>query len=147
MSKHSLPNCLYVYSDVAGVISSFYTFNAQVCRTWHVQMCSLKKSWGDPCTSLFELSTLLIVLDVTYWHWHIIISCFVVAEVLIKDNFGLYIFTVHDSWCIQGSSQDYFVMMEEIYHNHWSMAINHPQRCNTKYIFQNMCALENNEAC
>ena len=30
LSKHSLPNCLYVYSDVGGVISSFYTFNA-VC--------------------------------------------------------------------------------------------------------------------
>ena len=30
LSKHSLPNCLYFifYSDVGGVISSFYTFNA-----------------------------------------------------------------------------------------------------------------------
>ena len=28
LNKHSLPNCLYVYSDVGGVISSFYTFNA-----------------------------------------------------------------------------------------------------------------------
>ena len=49
LSKHSLPNCLYVYSDVGGVIRSFYTFNAQVCRTCRVKMCSLKKSWGEAC--------------------------------------------------------------------------------------------------
>ena len=30
LSKHSLPNCLYIYSDVGGVLSSFYTFN-DVC--------------------------------------------------------------------------------------------------------------------
>ena len=30
LSKHSLPNCLYVYGDVGCVISSVYTFNT-VC--------------------------------------------------------------------------------------------------------------------
>ena len=48
LGKHSLPNCLYVYSDVGGVISSVYTLNAQVCRTRHVKMCSLKNPWENP---------------------------------------------------------------------------------------------------
>ena len=40
LSKHSLTNWLYVY------ISNFYTFNTQVCRTWRLKMCSLKKILG-----------------------------------------------------------------------------------------------------
>ena len=47
LSKHSISNCLYVYSDVWGVTSSFYTFNAQECGTRCIKVCSLKKSWGD----------------------------------------------------------------------------------------------------
>ena len=43
LSKHSLPNCLYAYNDVGGVISSFYTFNVQLCGTRRIKMCSLKK--------------------------------------------------------------------------------------------------------
>ena len=64
LSKHSLPNCLYVYSDLGGVISSSYTFNAlcgmwlsQVCGNWRVKMCSLKKSWGEPCDSNKNFNT------------------------------------------------------------------------------------------
>ena len=53
LSKHSLPNCQYAYtcSDVGGVRSSFYTFNAQLCRTQPVKnvlLRLLKKSWGEP---------------------------------------------------------------------------------------------------
>ena len=48
LRKHSLPNCLYVYSDVGGLVSSFYTCNAQVYKTQRVKMCSLKNSWGEP---------------------------------------------------------------------------------------------------
>ena len=59
LSKHSLLNCLpvYVYSDVGGVMSSIYTFNAKcgivtcTCGTWRVKMCSLNKSWGPWDTS------------------------------------------------------------------------------------------------
>ena len=46
---HSLTNCIHVYSDAGGVISRFYTFNTQVCSTQRVKMCSLNKSWGEPC--------------------------------------------------------------------------------------------------
>ena len=35
LSKYSLPNCLYVYSDVGGVINSFYTLNAYVVCDLH----------------------------------------------------------------------------------------------------------------
>ena len=52
LSKHSLPNYLYVYIDVGSVRSSFYTLNAvcgmwlaQISRTWGVKMCSLKNPW------------------------------------------------------------------------------------------------------
>ena len=30
LSKHSVLNCLYVFSDVGGVIGSFDTFNAEL---------------------------------------------------------------------------------------------------------------------
>ena len=45
-----------VDSDVGGVTSSFYNINAlfgmwlaQESGTQRVKMCSLKKSWGEPC--------------------------------------------------------------------------------------------------
>ena len=55
LNKHSLSNCLYVYSDVGCVISSFYTLNticgmwlAQVGGTQCVKMCSLKNPGDNP---------------------------------------------------------------------------------------------------
>ena len=33
----------YLYGDVGGVIISIYTFNLQLCGTWRLKMCSLKK--------------------------------------------------------------------------------------------------------
>ena len=55
LSTHYLPNCLYAYIDVGGVLSSFYTFNTQLWGTRRIKMCSLKIFWGEPCTNVIEI--------------------------------------------------------------------------------------------
>ena len=69
LSKHILPNFLYVYSDAGCVKSSFYTFNAlcgmrlaQVCGTCHIKKCCLKKILGrtPACTCILNRSSKIV---------------------------------------------------------------------------------------
>ena len=84
LSKHSLyPTAYMSYSDVGGVISSFYTFNAQICQTWHVKICSLKKTWGEPWEAVtqkvsnfaFVSHRIALGLNVYFHKWISAVAC------------------------------------------------------------------------
>ena len=48
LSKHSIPNCLYVYSDVGGVISSFTPLMHKYAELYAQKCAPYKKSGENP---------------------------------------------------------------------------------------------------